>query len=140
MAVNWSIGLQGDTEAAVADILRTSIELTAAFPSCQVSTDLRDYTAGDQWVFVTRKGGASNPYMKVDKPRIDLNFYAATRADAHDIGQICLKVMFEAQANYVGKGVRLQFVKVETGLTRSPDRFNDSDRYTLSLRLTVTPE
>lgn len=140
MAIPWSVGLQGDSEAAVADILRNSPQLTSAFPNCTVSTDLRDYTNGDQWVFVTRKGGASNPWQKVDKPRIDLNFYAANRADAHDIGQICLKVMFEAQANYAGKGIRLQVVKVETGLTRSPDQLNDSDRYTLSLRLTVTPE
>lgn len=138
--VNWSISLHGDSEAACIDILKNYAPLTSQFPTVSVSANLRDYTAGKQWVFVTRKGGSADPWQKVDKPRIDFNVYAASRADAHDIAQLALHGMLMAQANYVGKGIRLQFVRVETGLSRSPDPDNDSDRYLFSLRLTVTPE
>lgn len=140
MTVNWSIALHGDSEAACIDILKNYSPLMTAFPNVNISANLRDYTNGDQWVFVTRKGGNSSPWMKVDKPRIDFNVYAASRADAHDIAQLVLHGMLMAQANYKGKGIRLQFVRVETGISRSPDPNNDSDRYVLSLRLTVTPE
>lgn len=140
MTVDWSIALHGDSEAACQDILKNFTQLTTAFPAVNIKCDLRGYTAGMQWIYITRKGGNNTPFMKVDKPRIDFNVYAATRADAHDIAQLVLKGMLLAQANYVGKGIRLQFVRVETGISRAPDKDNDSDRYVLSLRLTVTPE
>lgn len=138
--VNWSIALHGDSEAACIDILKNYAPLMSAFPDVKISADLRGYTAGSRWIYVTRKGGNSNPWMAVDKPRIDFNVYAATRADAHDIAQLVLHGMLMAQANYSGKGIRLQFVRVETGISRAPDPDNDSDRYVLSLRLTVTPQ
>lgn len=138
--VAFDVPLQGDSEAGVVEILQTNTALTTAFPTLRVTTDLVGYSAGMHWVEVARKGGNSSPWQKVDKPRIDFYIYADTRANAHDIGQLVLKAMFEAQTNYVGKGIRLQVVKVESGLTRVPDKFNDAARFVLSLRLTVTPE
>lgn len=140
MTINWSVGLQGDSEAGVVEILQNDLDLNTAFPNLNVATDLVGYSAGRHWVEVARKGGNSSPWQKVDKPRIDFYIYGDTRANAHDIGQLVLKAMFEAQGNYVGKGIRLQVVKVESGLTRVPDKFNDASRYVLALRLTVTPE
>jgi hypothetical protein len=136
----FTVALHGDSEAACVDILKLYAPLTTGFPAVTIATSLRGYTKDKQWVFIARKGGNSNPWMAVDKPRIDFNIYAATRADAHDIAQLVLTGMLSAQTNYVGKGVRLQYVRVETGISRAPDLDNDSDRYVLSLRLTVTPE
>ena len=140
MAIEWSLPLHGDTEAAVVDILLTDPDFQAAFPNCQVSTDLVGYQAGDQWIEVARKGGNLTPWQKIDKPRIDFYIFGANRADALDIGQMCMRTIFAAMGNYVGKGIRLVSGVVETGLTRTPDKQTDSARYVLSLRLTVVPQ
>lgn len=140
MAVEWDVPLQGDVEAACVDILDSNIPLATLFPGLKISTDLVGYQEGDQYIMIARKGGNSSPWQKVDKPRLDFNVYGDTRANAIDIAQLALKAMFEAQTNYVGKGVKLQTVKVESGLSRIPDRLNESFRYVMALRLTVTPE
>lgn len=140
MGVNWDIPLQGDVEAACVDILLNDAALTAAFPDINVSTDLVGYTKYMNWVEVARKGGNLSPWQKVDKPRMDFYIYGRDRAAAVDIANLVQRAMLMSQTNYVGKGVRIQIVKIETGITRVPDKLNESFRYVLALRLTVTPE
>lgn len=139
MGIPYDYPLQGDSEAACVDILTNDPDLQAAFPTVRVATDLVGYTDGLQWVEVARKGGNTVSFV-MDKPRIDFYIYGDTRANAYDISALVQRALLNSQTNYVGKGVRIQTVKVETGITRVPDRLNESSRYVLSLRLTVTPE
>lgn len=136
----WQYIKQGDSEAACVSILRTATEISA-FPggAPNVSTNVVGYTMGDRWIMVSREGGTT-VWPSVDKPRIDFNVYAETRAVAHDLAQVAIAVMFRAMGQrYATYHLFLTDVTMETGLVRVPDKPTGAERYIFALRLTITP-
>jgi len=131
--------VQGDIEAACVDILRSASEVTTLCPTNNISTDLVGYQLGVPWVMVERQGGARRyPYITA-KPRVDFECRAMTRADAHDLAQVCLAVVIRESTRYAGKGVRLMNAKVETDIYRHYDKPDEAVIYIFALRLTVRP-
>lgn len=128
----------GDAEAAVVDILiNETPELD--FPGKpQIQTNLIGYSAGARWIEVTQQGSIHR-WPKIDMPRIDVMVYAERRSVAKDIAEICMASLIRQMGTYRGFGLFLSDAKVEQGITRIPDKYQESDRYLFSLRLTCTP-
>lgn len=136
---------QGDVEAAIISVLRAAPEITGF--SGGAPTVSSDYTGYDhftpskqRWVMVTREGG-NIKWPAIDKPRIDIQVLAETRSVALRLAQVVQSVIFframgQAFPTY---GTTISDVKVETGITRVPDRETGSPRYILALRLTCVP-
>lgn len=131
--------LQGDSEAACVDILRSAAEVTALCPATNITTDLVGYQLGNPWVMVERQGGALRYPYYIDRPRIDVECRALRRADAHDLAQVCQAALIRQSTTYAGKGVRLTNAKVETGVYKHFDKDNEVAIYVFSLRFTATP-
>lgn len=128
----------GDTEAAVVDILvNLTPELDYASPT--VSTNLVGYVLGDRWIEVTQQGSMET-FLHIDRPRIDVEVYAERRSVALDMAKICLaSVKFQA-GRYRDNGLFLSDCIVEQGITRIPDKLQESVRYVFSVRLTCVPK
>lgn len=137
MASNWELIVPGDAEAAVIDILDNHTPELSGL-GITFSSDLTGYEPGARWVMVTQEGSSAN-WPKVDKPRIDIEVFAAVREDAHDIAALCQATVLRAMGNYSGKGLKITDAKVELGLTRVPDKLQETPRYILALRLTTVP-
>jgi hypothetical protein len=129
--------IQGDSEAAVIDILNSDSSVMA-FSPINITTDRVGYTMGDVWIEVTRQGGNLTRYV-IDKPRIDINVYGPNRITAHDLAQAAQAAVLNARGTYRGNGCFLSDARVETGIFRGNDLLNESPRYVFSLRLTTTP-
>lgn len=140
MAAFWPYIEHGDVEGACIDILKNAPEIIALTPSVRVSSNLLHYEAGDRWIEVVREGGALPWPKKADKPRVDFMCYGNSRTEALKTAQVALAVICRAMGTYVGFGVKLLDVKVETGIYRLPDKPTDAPRYFFSLRLTCTPQ
>ncbi len=131
---------QGDVEAAVISVLRTATEITA-FPggAPTVTSDYEGYQARARWIMVTREGG-NIVWPSIDKPRIDIQVLAETRTVASSLAQVAQAVIFRAMGQvFPTYGTTISGVKVETGITRVPDRETGSPRYIFALRLTCKP-
>ena len=129
--------IQGDSEAAVIDIIQNSSRVLA-FSPVKITTSLHGYVAGNVWIEITRQGG-SYKWTKPSYPRIDFAIYGPTRSVAHDLAQVCLGVMFQNQNNYTGFGVRYVACEVETDLFEAQEKDTNQYQYIFSLRLVVKP-
>lgn len=135
---------QGDAEAALIHVLRSATEITTyAGGAPEVASDYTGYRATDpakrRWIMVTREGG-STIWPAIDKPRIDVQVLAETRTIAQDLAQVALAVIFRAMGQaFPAYGTTISDVRVETGITRVPDRETGSPRYIFALRLTCVP-
>jgi len=130
---------QGDTEAAIVDILlNLTPELNFSTGHPTVSTNLLGYVYGDRWIVVSQEGSFEN-FPVVDHPRIDVECLAERRSVARDIAAICLASIKYQMGQYRGNGLFLSDVKVEQGLTRVPDKYEEAVRYIFAVRLTTRP-
>lgn len=128
----------GDAEAAVVDILiNETPELD--FPGKPtIQTNLIGYSAGDRWIEVSQQG-SFHRWPKIDRPRIDIEVYAERRSVAKDIAEISLASIIRQMGAYRGFGLFISDVRVEQGITRIPDKLQESNRYVFAVRLTCTP-
>lgn len=128
----------GDAEAAVVDILSHATQLSAF--SATVAPDLVGYGAGSTWLRVTRTGGTPALWMRLDKPRIQIDVLAPTKATAHDLAQAARGAVFAARGEYTGQGLALCDVADSMGLAWLPDPDEPLvSRYTFALDLTTRP-
>lgn len=128
----------GDTEAAIIDILfNLTPELGYANPT--ISTNMRGYTVGDRWIEVTQEGSLER-FLHIDHPRIDVGVYAERRSVAHDMAKVCLASIKYQAGRYRGNGIFISSCSLEQGLTRVPDKYQESDRYIFSVRLVCVPK
>lgn len=128
----------GDIEAAVVDILKNASEIIALGVT-KVTTDMKGFSRGDNWIMVERQGG-SFPWPKPEHARIDIECIGPNRAAANDMIRVVQAVMFREQNNYVGKGVRYISCSVESGVFKSTEKNTDQTRYVLALRVVHTPD
>lgn len=137
MSSEWEFIVPGDAEAAVVDILKNETPELAGL-GITFSTTMVGYVTGSRWVVVSQEGSAPR-WPKIDRPRIDIEVFAASRSDARDIAALCQASVLRAMGNYSGKGVTITDAKVELGLTRVPDRLEEVARYIFAVRLTTVP-
>lgn len=129
----------GDAEAAVVYILKyLTPELNFLSGHPVVQTNMLGYTVGDRWIYVSQEGSFET-WPAIDHPRIDVEAYAERRSVARDIAAICLASVKYQMGRYTGNGLFLSDVKVEQGLTRVPDKYQESVRFIFALRLTTRP-
>jgi hypothetical protein len=129
----------GDAEAAIVDILvNLTPELNFVSGTPTISTNLVGYTVGDRWVCVIQEGSFEE-WPIIDRPRIDFEVYAERRSVARDIAAICLASVKYQMGRYRGFGLFLSDARVEQGLTRVPDKLQESVRYVFAVRLTTRP-
>lgn len=134
----WDFVEGGDVEAAVVDIL-LNLTPELSYANATISTNLLDYSVGDRWVMVTQEGSI-DAFLHIDRPRIDFEVYAERRSVAFDMAKICLASVKYQAGRYRGNGVFISDCRVEQGLTRVPDKLQESVRYIFSLRLTCVPK
>ncbi len=129
----------GDAEAAVVDILLNfTPELNFFSGRPDVSTNMLGYVLGDRRIVISQEGSFER-WPAIDRPRIDFEVYAERRSVARDIAAICIASVKYQMGRYRGNGLFLSAVKVEQGLTRVPDKYQESVRYVFALRLTTRP-
>lgn len=128
----------GDAEAAVVDILLNETPELDFPGKPTIQTNLIGYTAGARWIEVSQQGTLRR-WPKIDRPRVDVEVFAERRSVAKDIAEIALASIIRQMGTYRGFGLFISDVKVEQGITRIPDKFQESTRYLFSLRLTCTP-
>lgn len=130
--------LQGDAEAAVLDILRNDTpELISSTP-VSIKSNLIGYTPGDRWIVVEQQG-ASETWPKISRPRIDVEVFAERRTVAKELAEICLASLKRAMGTYFGFGLFISDCKLELGITRIPDKLQETSRYVFAVRLTIVP-
>lgn len=130
----------GDIEAAVVDILQSSLAVTSICPSSNISTNLGGYNTSEstqRWVMVTLEGGWRDK-IKVFKPRIDIECYAESRSVAYDLSEACFSLLI-ASHGYRSDDLFVCDVRSEMGPTRIPDKITENYRYVCSLRFTIVP-
>lgn len=135
---------QGDVEAAVINWLLDHDEIVDFQDGAPtVSADFVGYNDKDlskrRWVMVTREGG-NLVWPNVDKPRVDFQVLAETRTVAHRLAQVVQAAVFQAMGQaFPEHGIQISDIKVETGITRVPDRETGAPRYILALRMVCVP-
>jgi hypothetical protein len=135
---------QGDVEAAIISILRDADEvINFSGGAPEVSSDLVGYQMKDsakrRWIMVTREGGNIR-WPNIDKPRVDIQVLAESRSVAHNLAQVAQAVIFRAMGQaFPEYGTVITDVRVETGITRVPDRETGANRYIFALRLVCKP-
>lgn len=139
MADEWEYIEQGDSEAAIVDILLNYSPELEFFNPLTVSTNLVGYGFGKRWVYVVGQGALQKWPPVIYRPRIDVEVFAERRSVAHDIALVCLASVQSQMGNYWGNGLFLSDATLEQGLTRVPDKYEEETRYIFSLRLTTRP-
>lgn len=133
--------LQGDAEAAILDIITNDTPELPWFPphpTLYVSTNMRGYATGQRRIMITQEGSLER-WPKIERPRIDVEVFAERRSVAHDIASICVASLRRAMGSYRGFGLFISDCKLEQGITRIPDKFEESSRYVFAVRLTIVP-
>lgn len=133
--------IHGDAEAAVVDIFTNDTPELPHFPPnppLHISVNMLGYEAEQRRIVVIQEG-ATERWPKISRPRIDVEVYAERRSVAKDIAEICLASVKRAMGDYSGFGLFISDVRLEQGITRIPDKLQESSRYLFSVRLTVTP-
>jgi hypothetical protein len=131
------IPLHGDIEALIIDVLANDPDIAGYSPT--VTSDMVGFQQNARWIEVIRQGGnVTTSSGVIDKPRVDINVFAESRTVAHDIAQLTQRALLLARGTS-GFGCKITDVKIETGIYRSPDKFSDTPRFILALRLTVVP-
>jgi len=134
----WEYIQDGDAEAAILDILINETPELDTVPNLTTRTNMIGYTPQKRWIHIIQEGG-SFTWPKVSRPRIDVECYADQRSTARDIANICLASIFRAMGTYAGFGLKITAVKLEQGITRVPDKYQETSRYVFSVRLTTVP-
>lgn len=129
----------GDPVAGIIDILTNRTPELAPYAVDNIAGDLVGWDPTKKWIQVSREGGL-RMWPKISKPRIDIDVYAPTSNDCADIIDICEASIFRAQYEYRGWGIRLHKVIEEVGPIEAYDKFEETPRYFMSLRLTTTPD
>jgi hypothetical protein len=130
---------QGDAEAALVDIFKNlTPELVFHSGVPVVSTNMIGYHTEQRRIVVIQEGSFED-WPIIDHPRIDVEVYAERRSVARDIAAICLASVKYQMGRYRGNGLFLSDVQVEQGLTRVPDKYEESVRYVFAVRLTTRP-
>jgi hypothetical protein len=132
--------LFGDPEAAVIDILQNHTPELTPYGINRISTDLVGYSADQIWVLVEMEGG-SYKYFHQKRCRIDITVYVPIQPDSRStalaISNVIQASLFATQSSYIGHGINLQAVQVETDIFRGNDKDEDPVRYIQSLRLEI---
>lgn len=129
-----AMNVHGDVEALVVDILKNQTpELaTAGF---RISTDLKGYSSGLRWVWVSQEGSSKALWNVINKPRIDVDVRGDRRSIVKDAAEILESSLFRS-VGVSGFGVTITSVKEETGITKVPDKEEEGTfRYLFSVRL-----
>lgn len=133
----WPYIVHGDAEAAIVDILiNDTPELLGL--NVFITTTWQNYAPGDRRIIVSQEGSLEI-WPKIDKPRIDVDVVAERNSVARNIASIALASIRRRMGDYQGFGLSITDVKLEQGLTRVPDKFQETSRYIFSLRLTTVP-
>jgi len=127
----------GSLTDAIIDLLNSDSHIQALAP-VTVTRNLVGYDRTLRWIVISRQGG-SWAWPQPAHPRIDVECYAPQGGDAEDMMETVLSVLFANQFNYVGHGVRLISVKVETSPFESTDKLTSVSRFISALRITVKP-
>lgn len=137
----WEYIVHGDAEAAIRDILANltpELPTGGANPPLNITTNLINYDPNERWIEITQEGSTEG-FVKIDHPRIDVAVLAERRSVAQSIASIALASIKRWKGNYTGFGLRITDVVLEMGLTRVPDKLQETSRYIFSVRLTVVP-
>lgn len=137
----WEMIIGGDAEAAVRDILANltpELPIGGAHPPLNITTNLINYDPGERWIEITQEG-ATDGFVKIQHVRVDVAVLAERRSVAKDIAEIALASIHRWKGNYTGFGLRICDVATEMGITRVPDKLQETSRYIFSVRLTVVP-
>ena len=141
MPSSWEYIVHGDAEAAVVDILLNDTPELPHFPPnppLHITTNMISYDPLERWIVVTQEGSLRT-WPKIDRPRIDVEVLAERRSVTHDIASIALASIERAMGAYQGFGLTITDVKLEQGITRVPDKLQETSRYIFSVRLTTVP-
>lgn len=130
---------RGDPASGVVDILTNHTPELTEYNVAGIATDLKGWVSPARWVEVTLAGGMKT-WPKISRPRIDIDVYAEMDYICNDILDICEASVFRARGLYRGYGVFLSDVKEEVGAFEAYDKHQETPRYIVSLRLTVTPD
>lgn len=135
---------QGDVEGAIINWLINDSHI-ASFPggAPTVSSTFIGYNDKDpakrRWVMVTREGG-NLIWPNVDKPRVDVQVLAESRTVAHALAQVVQAVIFQAMGQaFPAHGIYISDIRIETGITRVPDRETGAPRYIMAFRMVCVP-
>ena|SRR5688572_1910034 len=124
----------GDTEALVVHIFKNlTPELVGS--GFTFATDLKGYTQGMRWVWVSQEGTSKAQWNVINKPRIDVDVRGERRTVVKDAAEILEASIFRS-VGVSGFGLTISRVVEETGITKVPDKEEESSyRYIFSLRL-----
>jgi hypothetical protein len=104
------------------------------------STDLLGWHAPEPRIVITRVGGTPTLAIRIDRPRLDVDVYAPTKADAHDLAQAARVRLHELPTgDHRDLGAVVCNVVDELGLQWLPDPDTNTPRYVLTLAVTVRP-
>ena len=131
-----------DVEALLVGYLTTRAPVVALIGPTGASTSLpRSWTAGDRYVRLTRLGGvpdAIDPSARLDRARVQFDVFGADEADAHAVAaQVLVELLALVESPWRYDGAVVTAVKIDTGLTNSPDRGTDAARYLFGVILYV---
>lgn len=88
-------------------------------------------------IVISRVGGVADTHGLIDRPRIDVDVYAATKEEAHDLAQAARAVVFAASGSS-RSGAVIGGVQEFLGLTFVPDADTEgTPRYTFTYEWTV---
>lgn len=141
MTNQWEYLVHGDSEAAIVDILKNDtpeLPHNPPHPTLHITTNMVSYNPLERWVIISQEGSIRG-WPKIDRPRIDVQVLAERRSVAHEIASIALASIERAKGSYFGFGLTITDVKLEQGLTRVPDKLEETSRYIFSVRLTTVP-
>lgn len=133
--------IQGDAEAALVDILRTltpELPTGGSHPPLNISTSMIGYEPGDRRIVITQQGGVEG-FVKIARPRLDVEVFAERRSIAKDIIEICLGSIKRQMGAYSGFGLFISDVTIEMQPANIPDKMQETARYVAAVRLTVVP-
>lgn len=128
-----------DAELVAIVALRDNVD---ALSETTVSGEIPSgWQRGDLHVRVVRIGGTRDHPGWLDRARLQVEVFAATAIEAHDVAAACLNVLYRlglgdlaAPAGAVVTGIR-----EELGLANRPDPDTGSPRYLFAVVLTVHP-
>jgi hypothetical protein len=138
----WDFQPNGDTEAAVRDILANDTPELPHFPPnppLTITTNLIGFVPEQRWIVISQEGG-SMQWPKIFRCRVDVEVFAERRSVAREISEIALASIFRQTGIYRGYGVFISDVTLEQGITRIPDKLQGVSRYVFAVRLTTVPD
>jgi len=127
-----------DVEAMLVEHLNSAPGVTELAGAGKVSTEM---PADPQLprIRVTLTGGSPQIPGWLHAPRVNLEAFAETKAEAFDLIAAAVEAA-EALTDTIAGGMVINLCEQETGLSWSPDPFTDTPRYLVGLVLFVHPD